>query len=105
MGFPIRKCKCGATHECPLMDPVDNGRRAALARRPRITNGRIDVAGAAAASEPEAERSPGLASVAIPDAEPRMVHQRRVGASDIESAQEKQAKAFIERMTKKARRE
>ena len=45
MGYPIRRCKCGVAHECPLMDPVENGRRAqaALRRLPRITGGKIDV--------------------------------------------------------------
>src|ERR1019366_6600207 len=47
MAYPIRKCKCGVGHECPLMDPQENGRRAqaVLRRMPRITDGKIEARG------------------------------------------------------------
>ena len=27
MSFPVRRCKCGHEHECPLLDARENGRR------------------------------------------------------------------------------
>jgi hypothetical protein len=27
MGYPTRRCTCGAEHECPSLDPRENGRK------------------------------------------------------------------------------
>jgi len=27
MSYPVRICKCGDTHECPLLDPRENGKK------------------------------------------------------------------------------
>ena len=95
------RCKCGVEHECAArLSNLERATKAARARLPRITHGKIDVAGAEAAPEPAGERR---------DEMVEMVEQPEVDRGDarslrpdaVESAQEAQARKFIERHQKK----
>ena len=65
----------------------------------RWSNVAGEAATAAPGSEPEAE----LEREPVPDEHEGLVRKRLVGASDIESAQDAQARKFIEKMTRKGK--
>lgn len=56
------RCKCGVEHECAArLSNQERATKAARARLPRVTDGKIDVAGGAAHPEPQMERGGPLA--------------------------------------------
>src|SRR5580704_16900348 len=111
MGYPIRRCTCGVEHECASLDPVENGKKAARARLPRITDGKVDVAPKAVAPEPAGERRDEVVEMVKQsevdeghggggEVEEPPIRARHAKPDAVESAQEAQARKFIEQHQK-----
>ena len=95
------RCICGHEHECVArLSNVERAQKAARARMPRITGGKIDVA---IESSQKVPFNPPPKDSSVPRPAGAMRPHNLGGELAVESAKERIQREYVERMTRKAK--